>query len=139
MKAGENRRSIFRWASLRTDRKQKHKNISSADAPPVKRYAVHIPPIVQDQIRSQVFQIASHSIENALKWEARLHREIKSLSAMPSRHAVDEGASVRVGQGVRKFVFERTYLVFYRIREDERAVDILNFRHGATLPAPNEA
>jgi plasmid stabilization system protein ParE len=54
------------------------------------------------------------------------------------RNAIDQAASSRIGEQVRKMVFEQTYLVFYRIREANRTIDIINFRHGARLPGANE-
>jgi plasmid stabilization system protein ParE len=104
----------------------------------VKKYLVRIPPVVQDQIRSQVLYIARNSIKNALVWEDRLRAAINNVATLPTRNAVDSAASHRVGQPVRKMVFEKTDLVFYRIREANREVDILNFRHGARLPQSDE-
>jgi plasmid stabilization system protein ParE len=99
----------------------------------VKKYRVIVPPIVQEQIRAQVRYIARDSIANALAWEDRLRAAVKDLGTLPTRNAIDKQASRRIGQDVRRMVLDKTYLVFYRIRESDRAVDILNFRHGARL------
>jgi plasmid stabilization system protein ParE len=104
----------------------------------VKKYRVLIPQVVQDQIHAQVLYIARDSVNNALAWETRLRAAFKELATLPTRNPVDATASDRIGERVRKMVFERTYLVFYRIRESNRAVDILNFRHGAHLPQAGE-
>jgi len=104
----------------------------------VKKYRVIVPPIVQNQIRTQASFIAQDSIANALAWEKRLRTAIEDLAMLPTRNAVDKLASRRIGQDVRKMVFDRIYLVFYRIRESNRAIDILNFRHGARLPQADE-
>lgn len=104
----------------------------------MKRFRVIIPPIVQELIRAQVMFIARDSIDHALAWEDRLRAAMKGLTALPARNAIDHAASERVGQPIRKLVFDKTYLVFYRIRETDAAVDILNFRHGARLPQPKD-
>jgi plasmid stabilization system protein ParE len=104
----------------------------------VRKYSVFIAPIVQDQIRAQVLYIARDSIDHALDWESRLRKAIMEIGALPTSNSVDEAASARISQEVRKMVFERTYLVFYRIRKSNHSVDILNFRHGARLPQTDE-
>jgi hypothetical protein len=104
----------------------------------VKKFRIIIAPVVQDQIRTQVLYIARDSIDNALAWESRLCLAIKDISTLPTRNPIDEQASARIGQQVRKLVFERTYLLFYRISQEKRSVDLLNFRHGARLPRGNE-
>jgi plasmid stabilization system protein ParE len=107
--------------------------------PALRKYLVLVPPIVQELIRSQALYIARDSVDRALAWERRLRTAINDLSALPTRYPLDRFASDRIGDSVRKMVFERTYLVFYRVREANRAVDILNLRHGAQLPRADEA
>lgn len=104
----------------------------------MKNYRLIIPPIVQDQIWQQVLYIARDSIDNALAWEDRLRTEIRQIGSLPTGYAIDQAASVRLGQEVRKMVFEKTYLVFYRVNAKRRSVELLNFRHGARLPRPGE-
>jgi len=53
-------------------------------------------------------------------------------------HAVDEDASGRAGEMIRKIVFEKTYLIHYRVIDAAAAVEIVNFRHGARLPKRGE-
>jgi plasmid stabilization system protein ParE len=105
----------------------------------VKKLRVIIPPIVQEQILAQVLYIARDSIDHALAWEDRLRTAINRIGMMPKGNAVDAAASARIGEEVRKMVFERTYLVFYRINEASRSVEVINFRHGAQLPGRGEA
>jgi plasmid stabilization system protein ParE len=104
----------------------------------VKTFRVIIPPIVQEQIRSQVLYIARDSIDNALAWEDRLRTEIMRIGSVPTGYPVDEAATGRLGEEVRKMVFEKTYLVFYRVHTERRAIELLNFRHGARLPRRGE-
>ena len=91
-----------------------------------------IPPIVQEQIRDQIRYIAQDSIHNALAWEDRLRRAIE-IGDMPG-HAIDEDASDRLGFTIRKCVFEKTYLIHYRLSAALTDVEIVNFRHGIRLP-----
>ncbi len=53
-------------------------------------------------------------------------------------HAVDEDASDRIGQPLRKMVFERTYLIHYRINPGRATVEVVGFRHRARLPRRGE-
>lgn len=101
----------------------------------MKQRKVVIPPSVQDQITEQVLYIAEDSIDNALAWEDRLRAAILSL-ATNADYAVDEDASERIGVEIRRLVFERNYLVHYRVYGDE--VSVLNFRHTARLPRRSE-
>lgn len=104
----------------------------------MKKYHVIIPPVVQQQIRSQVLYIARDSIDNALAWEDRLRAEISRIGSVPTGYAVDEAASARLGEEVRKLVFEQTYLIHYRVNPKRHVVELLNFRHGARLPRCGE-
>jgi plasmid stabilization system protein ParE len=102
----------------------------------VKRLPVIIPPDVKQQIREQMLYIAQDSIDNALRWEDRLLTAINAIGDMPG-HAVDDDASGRLGQNLRKLVFEGTYLIHYRVKEATSA-EIVNFRHGSRLPRIGE-
>jgi plasmid stabilization system protein ParE len=99
----------------------------------VRRLDVVIPQDVQQQILDQVDYIACDSVDNALAWEDRLRRAINRIGDSPG-HVVDAGASRRVGETIHKLVFEKTYLIHYRINDTAGAVEIVNFRHGARLP-----
>jgi plasmid stabilization system protein ParE len=103
----------------------------------VKNYDLTIAPVVSHQIREQVFYIAQHSIDYALAWEDRLATAIQGLSDMPG-YAVDEEASQRLGYEVRKYVFEGTYLVHFRVDEEASLIRVINFRHGSRLPRLGE-
>jgi plasmid stabilization system protein ParE len=103
----------------------------------VKRLKVIIAPVVREQIRSQVLYIAQDSIDNALAWEDRLRAVMNSIGDMPG-HAIDEDASDRLGEPIRKKVFEGTYLIHYRVNDAAATVEIVNFRHGMRLPRSGE-
>lgn len=105
----------------------------------MKSYRVNIPASINALIWDQVLYIARDSLDNAIAWEQRLRREISRIGAMPTSFAVDEDASARIGRKVRKMVFERTYLVFCTVSEQNQSVEIVNFRHGARLPKFREA
>ncbi len=49
------------------------------------------------------------------------------------RNAIAELESSRLGFAVRRLVFG-DHLVFYRINEDEKAIEVLSFRHAARRP-----
>jgi plasmid stabilization system protein ParE len=98
---------------------------------------VIIPDAVQDQITAQVMHIAADSIDNALAWEHRVDPAILGLAEFAG-YAVDADASERLGQPLRRLVFEGTYLIHFRVDTKERIVEIVNFRHGARLPSPDE-
>jgi plasmid stabilization system protein ParE len=91
---------------------------------------------VERTIIAQVMHIAEDSIDRALEWEDRLRFAIREIGLFPNQCAVDEEASRRYGDEVRKLVFERTYLIFYSVNEPARGIDVLHFRHGAQLPPP---
>jgi plasmid stabilization system protein ParE len=85
-----------------------------------------------------VLYIADDSIDNALAWEVRLRAAINGIGDLPG-HAIDEEASDRLGEVIRKVVFEGTYLIHYHVDEKAGVVHIINFRHGARLAREGEA
>ena len=103
----------------------------------MKRLDVNVSEHVKQQIREQVLYIANDSIRYAFAWEDRLLAAIDGIGDLPG-HAVDEDASRRLGRTMRKFVFEGTYLIHYRVNDSAGVVEIDNFRHGARLPRRGE-
>lgn len=101
------------------------------------RLPVIVPAEVKEQIRAQILYIAQDSVDNALAWEDRVRAALSALGDAHG-HAVDEDASGRVGQQLRKVVFEGTYLIHYRINDRPHAVQVVSFRHGARLPRRDE-
>ena len=104
----------------------------------MKRYRVNIPSTVEELIFQQVLYISSDSVQNALRWEQRLRKSIRGIGDIPHGYAIDPAASERSGIQVRKMVFERTYLVFYRVNDQAQVVELVSFRHGARLPHRGE-
>lgn len=94
---------------------------------------VRISADAQAQIVDQVDFIDRRSPGNAIKWQLRLGAAIVSIGRLPT-HLPDPVASQRMRRPICKYVFERTYLVFYEVDVAAGTVDVLNFRHGARLP-----
>ncbi len=103
----------------------------------MKRYRVIYAPVVSHQIEAQVLFIARGSIDSALAWEDRLRQAIDGLAEF-NGYAFDEDASDRLGQAVRKLVFESNYLIHYTVDEDATVVKVINMRHVARLPLEGE-
>lgn len=103
----------------------------------MKRLKVITARVVKEQIRAQALYIALDSIENALAWEDRLCKVMLGIGDLPG-HAIDEDASSRLGETVRKTVFESTYLIHYRLTRNPPVVEVINFRHGMRLPRRGE-
>ena len=105
----------------------------------MKQYAVEVPPSVLDIIDELTLRIALDSVANAVAWEGRLREAMRRTGDMPHGYPVDEDVTADLKHEVRKVVFERTYLIFYRVHDDRETVEILNVRHGARLRKPGEA
>ena len=101
------------------------------------RWTVNTSQSGEDLIAEQVLYIAQNSVDNALAWEARLRSAIRSLVDTPVL-AVDSNASSRLGQTVRKLVFERTYLVHFWLDDPANTIRVVGFRHGGRQPRPGE-
>ncbi len=102
-----------------------------------KRLSVVVSDDVKSQILQQVLYISKDSIDNALAWEDRVQAAIMGLGDFHN-HAADDAASERAGIRLRKVIFERTYLIHYRVDTDAGIVEVMNFRHGARLPRHGE-
>lgn len=96
----------------------------------MKRFSVRVTLETQSQVQSAALYIAAESIDRALAWEARVTLAMASL-AEARGFAVDEPASAKYSLEVRRYVFERTYLIFYTVDETSGRVDVIEFRHGA--------
>lgn len=104
----------------------------------MKPFSVNLTEHVQQQITDHMIYILEEgSFERALGWERRLRAAILEIGSVIG-FAVDEEASIRFGRPVRKFVFERTYLIHYCVDETAGRVDVIGFRHGARLPRRDE-
>jgi len=100
------------------------------------RLPVIVTPNARSQITEIVWYIAEDSLNNGLAWEARLIATLDALGGFHG-HAIDEDASERAGDQLRKVVFESTYLDHYHV-DVGVAVVVSNVRHGARLPRRRE-
>ncbi|MGB0768652.1 MAG: type II toxin-antitoxin system RelE/ParE family toxin [Phycisphaeraceae bacterium] len=65
-----------------------------------------------------------------MQWEVSLHERLCSLSDLPKAHPISEPESRAFGRDGRKTNFGDC-LIFYRIDDEQRAIYILVFMHGA--------
>ncbi len=64
------------------------------------------------------------------RWLSELLDTIAGLEEFPKRNTMAEFESSRLGFEVRRLVFG-DHLVFYRVNEDDKVVEVLSFRHAA--------
>ena len=98
---------------------------------------VIVSPLVHDQVLERAWVIAEHSIANAIEWQDRVRKALDGLGDRLG-HAVDEQATRRLGRRTYRLVFERTYLIFYRIDPTASQLGVFFFRHGAREPRAGE-
>ena len=91
-------------------------------------YKVILSPLALDDLEQIVRHVASHDPQAAERFGNRLLDHAEKLRGMPQR-----GAPVRARPGVRKLLLW-PYLIFYRVNEQGRSVEILRFWHGAQDP-----
>ncbi|HEY2589843.1 MAG TPA: type II toxin-antitoxin system RelE/ParE family toxin [Tepidisphaeraceae bacterium] len=87
-------------------------------------------------VEAQVRYIAveKQAPENASRWLNRLLAAIETLEQIPRRFIVDPYQTQMHGIEVHRMVFERTYLVFYTVNDEQRCVNVVSFRHGRQKP-----
>lgn len=91
-------------------------------------YQVILSPLAIDDLERIVRYVASHDPKAAERLGNRLLDHAEKLRELPQR-----GASVRSRPGVRKLLLW-PYLIFYRVNEQGRSVEVLRFWHGAQDP-----
>jgi plasmid stabilization system protein ParE len=91
-------------------------------------YQVILSPLALDDLEQIVRYVASHDPQAAESLGNRLLDHAENLRDLPQR-----GSSVRSRPGVRKLLLW-PYLIFYRVNEQSRTVEILRFWHGAQDP-----
>ena len=74
-----------------------------------------------------VNQVAVENPQAAKKLGSNLLDLALSLDSMPYR-----GSKVKKRRGVLKLIHEN-YLIYYRVSENKRTVEILSFKHGARM------
>jgi len=97
-------------------------------------YRVVVASQAQSHISDQVLWLlqAGASQQRADSWFQGLMERVESLADMPRRHSVDELVSAARSQEIRRFAYG-PYVVWFRIREEERIVEVIAFWHGGRL------
>lgn len=95
-------------------------------------YRVRYTPRVKEAIDRQVAYLLEQQapVDRVAAWVADLYHMADSLAQWPYRHGVAERESAEVGCEIRRMVFGR-YLLFYRVDDERRCVDVVHFRHAA--------
>lgn len=65
-----------------------------------------------------------------LHWHDQLSASLAALQDWPRLGPVDEAYSSQAGRLCRKLVY-KNYLIFYEVNDDEQAIKLLAFIHGA--------
>jgi plasmid stabilization system protein ParE len=95
-------------------------------------YQVHYMPSVTAAIDQQVVYFLEQgvSVERVTAWLADLYDLIDSIEQWPRRCPIDEAISAEVDIEIRRLVFG-DYLLYLRVDDDRRCVDVVHFRHAA--------
>ena len=91
-------------------------------------YQVILSPLALGDLEQIVRYVAKHDPQAAERLGNRLIDQAESLRDLPQR-----GSNVRSRPGVRKLLLW-PYLIFYRVSEQSRSVEVLRFWHGAQDP-----
>lgn len=91
-------------------------------------YQVILSPLALEDLEEIVRYTAADDPAAAERLGTRLFDQAETLCRLPHR-----GGSARRRQGVKK-VLLRPYLIFYRVDDAARRVEILRFWHGAQNP-----
>lgn len=94
-------------------------------------YRVEISLVVHGQMNSQVEYYRGEMVPDAtvVRWLAGLFDAVDSLREHPKRFPIDADRSAIKGYEIRRFNYGE-FGVFYRVREDDGLVQILDLRHG---------
>ena len=91
-------------------------------------YKVVLSPLALEDLGKIVAYISQNDPPAAERLGHRLLDQAETLRYLPNR-----GGNVRQRPGVRKLV-SGAYLIFYRVNESARCVEVLRFWHGAQDP-----
>jgi len=90
-------------------------------------YTVIFSKSADKDIISIVKHVAAENPEAGKKLGSSLLDLALSLDSMPYR-----GSKVKKRRGVLKLI-HGNYLIYYRVNEDKRTVEVLSFKHGARM------
>lgn len=93
------------------------------------RYRVVILPEAGANVQAIFRYVEQHSPQNAVRVAATLVHAIDSLEFLPRRHKVH--ASSRDPRRVVRSMPVPPYLIYYRVVERDKVVEILTIRHGS--------
>ena len=93
-----------------------------------KPYSVIWRPIVEADLDNIIDYIAQDSPANAKKFGKELRDKTKQLAVLPG-----SGRSGRPGlpSWLRELVAHKNYIIFYRVLDESRTVEILRVKHAA--------
>ncbi len=91
-------------------------------------FKVILQPLALDDLEAIVWFVAEKDVQAANRLGMSLLDRAAALAQFPER-----GRNVRRRPGVKKLV-RTPYLIFYRIDNGRRCVDVLRFWHGAQHP-----
>lgn len=70
------------------------------------------------------------STDRILNWHDQISERLAVLQGWPRLGPVDEDYSSEAGRVCRKLLY-RDYLIFYEVNDDDQAIKLLAFMHGA--------
>lgn len=91
-------------------------------------FKVILQPLALDDLEAIVRHVAEKDMQAAKRLGMSLLDRTEALAQFPER-----GGNVRRRPGVKKLV-RTPYLIFYRVDNARRCVDVLRFWHGAQNP-----
>jgi plasmid stabilization system protein ParE len=88
---------------------------------------------MQADIAAQVEYLQSQGVsaDTIEEWFSGLFRLVDSLYEHPRRFSVAEAETAALGLEIRRAGYGQ-HLIFYRVSEQQKLVEVLSFRHGAT-------
>lgn len=90
-------------------------------------YRIEWRPLARDDLLSIVRYIGKDSVERAKRFGGELKAKTESLALHPAM-----GRPGRIA-GTRELVVHPNYIVFYRVQEDAKTVQVLRIKHAARL------